>query len=84
MSNDPSLRLEVGPVVAEFATLVRPETAAPSLLVSAEHREFYALAREAMLGLALGRATNGGAPLGHEASVLGRLRAEAAAIDARH
>ena len=31
-----------------------------------------------MLGLALGRATNGGKPLGHERTVLARLRAEAA------
>jgi len=83
MANDPGLRAEVGPVVAEFATLVRPDTTAPSLLVSAERRQFYALAREALLGLALGRATNGGTPLGHERSVLDRLRAEATAIDGR-
>ena len=37
-----------------------------------------------MLGLALGRANNGGRPLGHERAVLARLRAEAAAIDERH
>ena len=30
------------------------------------------MAREAMLGLALGRATNGGKPLGHERAVLAR------------
>jgi len=36
-----------------------------------------------MLGLALGRATNGGNPLGHERRVLARLRADAAALDAR-
>ncbi len=34
-----------------------------------------------MLGLALGRATNGGKPLGHERTVLARLRAEATAFD---
>jgi hypothetical protein len=39
------------------------------------------MAREAMLGLALGRATNGGKPLGHERTVLALLRAEAAAFD---
>ena len=33
-----------------------------------------------MLGLALGRATNGGKPLGHERRVLARIRAEAAAL----
>lgn len=82
MSNDPTLRIEVGPVVAELATLVSPASAAPSLLVSDEHRDLYGMAREAMLGLALGRATNGGEPLGHEARVIARLRAEAAALDA--
>ncbi len=34
-----------------------------------------------MLGLALGRTTNGGKPLGHERRVLARLRSEAAALD---
>ena len=52
----------------------------PSILTDDERREFYVMARETMLGLALGRATNGGKPLGHERSVLARLRAEAAAI----
>ena len=35
----------------------------------------------ALLGLALGRATNNGKPLGHERRVLARIRAEATAID---
>ena len=82
MANDPSLRAEIAPVVAEFAVLVRPE-AKPSILPDDEHRDFYLMAREAMLGLALGRATNGGRPVGHERTVLARLRADAAAIDAR-
>ena len=38
-------------------------------------------ARETMLGFALGRATGGGKPLGHERRVLARLRREAATID---
>lgn len=80
MANDPGLRGEVGPVVAEFATLVSPASMAPGVLVDAERRDFYATAREAMLGLALGRATHGGRPLGHERRVLARLRAEAAAL----
>jgi AcrR family transcriptional regulator len=75
------LGAEVGPVVSEFATLVRPDSLAPDLLTTAEHRAFYALARETMLGLALGRATNGGQALGHERSVLRRLRAEARDLD---
>ena len=83
MANDPSLRAEIGPVVAEFATLVRPDMMAPSILTDAEHRNFYLTARETMLGLALGRATRGAKPVGHERPVLARLRAEAAAIDSR-
>ena len=82
MANDPSLRTEIGPVVAEFASLVKPE-AMSSILTDEERREYYVMAREAMLGLALGRATNGGKPLGHERKVLARLRAGAADIDDR-
>src|SRR5271156_6329207 len=76
MANDPSLRAEIGPVVADFSALVRPN----KILTGAEHRAFYLLAREAMLGLALGRATNGGKPVAHEQAVLARLRAEALRI----
>ena len=61
MANDPSLRAEIGPVVAEFASLVKSE-ATTSIPTDAERRDFFITAREAMLGLALGRATNGGNP----------------------
>lgn len=81
MANDPGLRGEIGPVVAEFGSLVSPERVAPAILVDDERRDFYAMARETMLGLALGRATNGGKPLGHEKRVLARLRADAAAVE---
>jgi hypothetical protein len=54
-----------------------------SILTNADRRDFFITAREAMLGLAPGRATNGGKPLGHERRVLARLRADAAAIDAQ-
>jgi AcrR family transcriptional regulator len=81
MANDPALRAEIGPVVAEFAGLVGPD-AMTSILSDAERRDAYVTAREAMLGLALGRATNGGKPLGHERRVLARLRREAAALEA--
>jgi AcrR family transcriptional regulator len=80
MANDPGLRAEIGPVVAEFSTLVRPDALASSILTDVEHRDFHVMARETMLGLALGRATNGGKPLGHERRVLARLRADAAAL----
>jgi AcrR family transcriptional regulator len=75
MANDPGLRQEIGPVVAEFATLVSPEQLAPKLLADEDDRARYVMAREALLGLALGRATNGGRPLGHEDVVLAQLRA---------
>lgn len=76
MANDPSLRAEIGPVVAEFSALVNPDR----VLTAEEHRVFYLMARETMLGLALGRAINRGKPLAHEAAVLARLRADALLI----
>lgn len=79
MANDPGLRAEIGPVVAEFAGLVNPD-AITTILTDAERRDFFITARETMLGLALGRATNGGKPLGHERRVLSRIRAEAVAL----
>ncbi|MGN6694737.1 MAG: hypothetical protein ACTHN0_11230, partial [Aquihabitans sp.] len=80
MANDPDLVGDVGPVVASFATLVSPDALAPSILKNKARRDFYATARETMLGLALGRATNGGRPLPHEDAVLARLRKEAATL----
>ncbi len=73
MANDPSLRTEIGPVVTEFAALVRPENVAPSVL-NAEERALYLMTRETMFGLALGRATNDGRAVGHEAAVIAQLR----------
>jgi AcrR family transcriptional regulator len=82
MANEPSLRGELGPVVAEFAGLVNPDRNT-AILTDAERRDFFLTARESMLGLALGRATNGGKPLRHERAVLACLRSHAAALDAR-
>jgi AcrR family transcriptional regulator len=76
MANDPSLRAEIGPVVAEFSALARPKT----ILSADDHQAFYLMARETMFGLALGRAINRGKPLAHEQSVLARLRADALLI----
>lgn len=81
MANDPTLRAEIGPVVIEFAGLVNPEGKSSSILVDDAHRSYYLLARETLLGLALGRATNGGKALGHEKAVLNSLRTGAAALD---
>lgn len=82
MANDPSLRAEIGPVVLEFAGLVNPDKSASRILADDPRKAYYRMARETLLGLALGRATNGGRPLGHEGNVLDTLREGAAAIDA--
>jgi AcrR family transcriptional regulator len=82
MANDPALREQIGPVVAQFSALVSPGTM-PAILTSPRHRDFYLLARETMLGLALGRATGRGRPLRHERAVLAQLSAAAAELDDR-
>ena len=80
MANDATLRTTIGPVVAEFSALVNPD-GFKRTLSDGERRDFFMAARESMLGLALGRATNGGKALSHERRVLGRIRAEAARLD---
>lgn len=80
MANDPTLQAEVGPVVMEFARIVNPKGKSSPLLVDDAHRSYYLMARETLLGLALGRATNGGKALGHERTVLEMLRTGAAAL----
>ena len=80
MANDPTLRTTIGPVVAGFSSLVNPD-GFKRVLTDSERRDFFVTARESMLGLALGRAVNGGKALGHERRVLGRIRAEAAQLD---
>jgi hypothetical protein len=81
-ANDPELAVEIGPAIARFAKVVSPANApARSALADPDVKAFVFTAREAMLGLALGRATNGGKPLGHERIVIARLRDEAARLD---
>ncbi len=80
--NDPKLAEELSPAIERFAKLVSPANVGRAdPLRDPDAKAFFLMAREAMLGLALGRATNGGKPLGHERTVLARLRAEAAAFD---
>ncbi len=79
MANDPTLKAEIGPVVLEFASLVHPDRRAAAIPLDEAQRAYYLMARETLLGLALGRATNGGQPLGHEEAVLETLRDGAAA-----
>jgi hypothetical protein len=82
--NDPDLAREIGPVVAQFATLVSPSNSASACFRQPDVATFLLTAREALLGLAMGRATSGGRPLGHERTVLAALRAQATALDSQH
>jgi AcrR family transcriptional regulator len=75
MANEPELAEGLGPVVARFAELVSPANLPVAVLDDPTSRAWYLMAREALLGLALGRATNGGRPLGHEDVVVALLRA---------
>ena len=80
-ANDRELGAAIGPVIERFAKLVHPEQL-PGLLSDKAAQSFFLLARETMLGLSLGRATNG-APLDHEERVLEQLLSLADEHDAR-
>lgn len=81
-ANDPALGEAIGPVVERFAKLVEPEVRS-DLLADQAARSFFLLVRETLIGLALGRATNGGRPVAHEATVLETLAQLANEHDAR-
>ncbi|MCG8592626.1 MAG: TetR/AcrR family transcriptional regulator, partial [Proteobacteria bacterium] len=81
-ANDPALGRAIGPVVERFAKLVHPDRRS-DLLADEEAQAFFLMAREAVLGLALGRATSGGRALPHEARVLEHLTRLAHEHDAR-
>lgn len=85
--NDRELAESLDPVIADFSKLAHPDQflVQAASRVAAEQDDvvlFALMAREAMLGLALGRATNGGTAMPHESAVLDRLRSEAAELDA--
>jgi AcrR family transcriptional regulator len=80
MANDPELATRIGPVVAGFAGLIAFDALTLPARQRAAARTFYVLAREAMLGLALGRATSGGRALPHERAVLEELKRQARAV----
>ena len=81
-ANDPELAAELRPAITRFAKLVSPDNSRPdSQLGRPDGRAFFLMAREAMIGLSFGRATNGGKPLRHESAVLARLREEARRFD---
>ncbi len=81
-ANDPELRAAIGPVVERFAKLVDPDQRS-DVLADEEAQAFFLMAREAMLGLSLGRATNRGRSLRHEQLVLEHLARLAHEHDAR-
>ena len=81
-ANDPELAHEITPAIARFASVMSIDSLRRGRVADPEVDAFVLTAREAMIGLALGRANNAGAPLGHERIVLDRLIAEATAIDA--
>jgi AcrR family transcriptional regulator len=74
MSNDPQLREQIGPVVGDFAKLVGAEQLAAPGFASKSEQTRYLLARETLLGLALGRAIAGGHALPHERAVIAALK----------
>ena len=81
-ANDPSLRDAIGPVVERFSKLVQPEVRS-DLLPDDEAQAFFLMVRETLIGLAVGRATNRGRPVAHEATVLEHLARLAQEHDAR-
>lgn len=81
-ANDPELGRMLAPVVATFAKLFGPDRW-PDLLLDDEAGAFFLVAREGLLGLAWGRAINGGRSLGHEPVVIGHLIETAQLHDAR-
>lgn len=81
-ANDPDLGRMLDPVVARFAKLFGPDRWR-ELLVDDDARSLYLATRESLLGLAWGRAINGGQPMGHEAAVLDHLMDAAREHDAR-
>lgn len=80
--NDPELAATVGPVIERFAKLVSP-TEWPTALPDDQSRALYLTLREAMFGLALGRATSG-RPLDHEPLVVEQLIELARRHDQQH
>jgi len=80
--NDPELGRTLAPVVTTFAKLFGPDRS-PDVLRDDDARAFFLAARESLLGLAWGRAINGGRPLGHEDVVLDHLIDTARTHDAR-
>jgi AcrR family transcriptional regulator len=74
--NEPELGRELAPAIARLSHLFEPaDNAALGRIVSRRQRDFYRLAIEALIGLALGRAISpGGRAVAHERDVVALLQ----------
>lgn len=81
-ANDRELARMLDPVIENFSKLFGPDRW-PELLGDDAARAFFLAARESLLGLAWGRAVNGGHSLAHEEVVLDHLMTIARTHDAR-
>jgi AcrR family transcriptional regulator len=78
--NDPELGSRLADAIARLAQLFRPGDVVAAAADPTAVEGFLRLATETLLGLALGRATHGGA-LAHETAVVDQLRRLADALD---
>lgn len=79
--NDRDISRRVRPVMSRVSRLVAPDRTQVPGVNRAEIANFVLVSREAMLGLALGRATNAGNPLPHEDRVIKSIREQARQLD---
>ena len=82
--NDKDIARTVRPVMSRVATLVAPDNSKVPHIRRTEVKTFVTVSREALLGMAMGRATNGGNPLPHEKAVIASLRDQARELDLKY
>lgn len=85
VQNDEALGGRLGEAMAQGASLFDPKStlAEIDIELTAKAEAIYRTIFEALVGLGVGRLTNGGAPLGHERSVFGVLCDLARDLDQR-
>lgn len=82
--NSAEIAQMVRPVMSRIATLVAPDNSHVPYFRKVDVKAFISISREAMLGLAMGRATNGGHALPHEKNVISALREQAHELDHKY
>lgn len=82
--NSADIARMVRPVMSNIATLVSPDNSQVPYFRKADVKTFILVSRETMLGMAMGRATNGGNALPHEKTVITALRDQARELDAKY